>query len=571
MKQKQKFKNAIKFLSPYKGYYILLFILMIAEIGLNLTIPYFWSRFIVYIAKGSKDIAIKMLLFMIGFKVLEMIMAYLRPYVEHYIKNSINYDIRIAIYKKMLRLPIKAYDEMKMSEFMSRIKTEVREITFRFDKILVSLMGIIMTVTTVIIIFTINVVLALITLTVIPILYYIFSYYGEKLRKESIKMKNESEHFTSKVHESIIGMRDIKSLGIKKKEEKLIEETGEKLKNERIKYSLIDIKTRVFSRSANFFSEASGLAVGTFFVINGYMRLENLIAYRSYAIKVRRNIRQIARFNVNYQQILVSISRIMEIMESKRYEDEVFGEKCISEIDGTIEFKNVSFSYDPESRIFNNLDMYIKPNRKTAIIGKSGAGKSTIFNLILKFYQKNKGIIKIGGHDIDDFDEDSLRKHIAVIRQDIFLFNMSIKDNLRLAKSDATEKEIVEACKKANIHHFIKSLDSGYESIIEEGANNLSGGQKQRIAIARAILKGSKIMLFDEATSALDNKSQRKIEKAINKLKNNHTIVVVAHRLETVKNADEIIVLEKGKVSDKGRHEDLIGRNELYKEMCLEF
>ncbi len=228
---------------------------------------------------------------------------------------------------------------------------------------------------------------------------------------------------------------------------------------------------------------------------------------------------------------------------------------------------NISFSYSQDSSLLNNISFNINPNKKYAIVGSSGSGKTTIFNMFLRFYEPLSGEIFIDGIDIRKFDERTIRKHLTVVRQEPILFNTSIKNNLLIVKPDASFEEIVQACKAAYIHDYIVDLPNGYDTVISEKVTNLSVGQKQRIAIARAILKNSKIILFDEATSSLDNESQLNIKKSIDELAINHTIIVIAHRLSTVIDSDEIVVIEDGKIVGRGNHKALINENEKYRQL----
>lgn len=254
-------------------------------------------------------------------------------------------------------------------------------------------------------------------------------------------------------------------------------------------------------------------------------------------------------------------------MDNITYESEKFGDKHIENFKGNIEFNNVWFGYKKDKPILKGISFKISNNNKIAIIGKSGVGKSTIFNLLLKFYTPNKGNIKIDNIDINDYDEFTLRNNIAVVRQEPFIFNTSIKENLVIVNKNATDDDIIEACKEAYIHDYIINLPNKYETVVGENGINLSGGQKQRIAIARALLKNSKIILLDEATSALDNESQFYIKEALKDISNKRTVIIIAHRLSTIIDADEIYIINEGKIVGKGNHYSLIKDNIFYKEL----
>ena len=271
-------------------------------------------------------------------------------------------------------------------------------------------------------------------------------------------------------------------------------------------------------------------------------------------------------FNEMLKKFTLASSRVFEIINGK-FKKEKFGKRHLNHIEGNFEFKNVYFSYDKNIPILKNLSFKIKANETVAFVGKSGGGKSTIFSLIDKMYDIDKGEILIDNINIDELDKDSIRNNISIITQSPYIFNFTIKENLKISKNNATDEEIIEACKVAQLHDFIMSLPKGYDTLVGEGGLTLSGGQRQRLAIARALLKQTEIILFDEATSALDNETQKGIQKAINNMKGTYTILIIAHRLSTVVDADRLIVINDGKVDSEGSHEELLKSSKVYKEL----
>ena len=268
-----------------------------------------------------------------------------------------------------------------------------------------------------------------------------------------------------------------------------------------------------------------------------------------------------------YQKVSVSIGRINEILQNKMYDDEKFGTKNLKQIQGKIEFKNVNFSYANDEQILDNFNITFMPNKKQALVGKSGQGKTTIFNLITRIFDTTNGEIFIDDTNIKDLTEESLRNNISVIRQEPFIFNRTILENFKLVNNDISLEEVRKYTKMAYLDDYIMSLPNKYDTILGEGGINLSGGQKQRLAIARTLAKNSKIILFDEATSALDNKSQMFIKQAIDSLVKDHTIIIVAHRLSTIIDADIIYVVDKGKIVASGTHQELLKTSKIYKEL----
>ncbi len=278
-------------------------------------------------------------------------------------------------------------------------------------------------------------------------------------------------------------------------------------------------------------------------------------------------IENLTDFMQTYQKTDVSIGRVNDLFENRLYKDVSFGTKELINPKGIIEFKNVCFAYPKEKETLNNFNLKIEPNKKIAIVGKSGHGKSTLFNLLTRIFDVEKGEITIDGINIKELTEESLRNNISIIRQEPFIFNRSIKENFKILNESITLEDIRKVSKEAYIDQYIMSLPNEYDTILGEGGINLSGGQKQRLSIARTLAKKSKIILFDEATSALDNESQEYIKKTIDHLIKNHTVVIIAHRLSTIIDADIIYVVEKGKISDFGTHEELLNRNDNYKKL----
>jgi ATP-binding cassette subfamily B protein len=271
--------------------------------------------------------------------------------------------------------------------------------------------------------------------------------------------------------------------------------------------------------------------------------------------------------NQTYQKVVVALRRINELVLNRKYEDEKYGDISLRKVNGVIEFKNVYFGYPDEKDILKNFNLKIEPNKKIAIVGKSGQGKSTLFNLLTRVFDVTKGSITLDGIDIRDLDEKTLRKNISIIRQEPFIFNRTIKNNFKVVNKNITKEEIKEFNKRAYLDEYVNSLPDKYDTLLGEGGVNLSGGQKQRLSIARTLTKDTKVILFDEATSALDNNSQEYIKKTINNLVKDHTVVIVAHRLSTIIDADVIYVVDGGKIVGEGTHEDLLKTNKIYRNL----
>ena len=489
--------------------------------------------------------------------------------------NSMLYKVESALtrklgfftYKKSLDLPAVAFEKQSSGEIINRITNDSDTLSFAFGRLLNVVSSLVASLIIIFYVFINSWIIGLEIVVLIIILLLIIKKYNPKLKEIHKERKKEQDKFTSLVNESIRGIREIKTLGIKSSLIndmtniiKLIYKKSEKE---------IDIQ-KEFNIITRFIK--SILEVGVFItcVILLYFNKISLTFFISMTYYVYRYMWLIENINdltQTYQKVVVSIGRVNELLENKLYQDESFGAEKNSNIKGVLEFKNVIFSYPDEDVTLNNFNLKLEPNKKIAIVGKSGQGKSTLFNLITRIFDTNEGKILLDGINIKKLSEEELRKNISIIRQEPFIFNKTIKENFRLVDNNITLKEIRKYSKMAYIDDYIMSLPNKYDTVLGEGGVNLSGGQKQRLSIARTLCKKSKVILFDEATSALDNESQEYIKRAIDNLVKDHTVVIVAHRLSTIMDADIIHVVDKGKIVATGTHNNLLKTSKIYKNL----
>ena len=399
------------------------------------------------------------------------------------------------------------------------------------------------------------------------LLLLILKKYNPLLKNIHKERKNEQDKFTSLTTESIRGIREIKTLGIKNN---LISDMADIIKIIYKKSETeIDIQKRfnILTRLLKTCLEVGTFVTCVILVYYNKVSLTFFIAMTYYIYRYMWLIENINDLTQNYQKFSVSISRVNDILENKLYDDVKYGNFNLDKVKGIIEFKNVSFSYPKEDTTLKNFNLVIEPHKKVAIVGSSGQGKSTLFYLITRIFYVNEGSILIDNINILDLTEESLRKHISIIRQEPFIFNRTIKENFEIIDNNITLDKIRKYTKMAYLDDYIMSLPKQYDTLLGEGGVNLSGGQKQRLSIARTLSKKSEIILFDEATSALDNKSQEYIKKSIDNLVKDHTIVIVAHRLSTIIDADIIHVVDDGKIIASGTHEQLLKKCKKYKEL----
>ena len=489
--------------------------------------------------------------------------------------NSMLYTIESALtrklgfytYKKTLNLPAIAFEKTSSGEIINRITNDADTLSFAFGRILNVISSLVASLIVIVYVFINSWIVGLEILFFVSILFLILKKYNPLLRKIHEERKKEQDKFTSLATESIRGVREIKTLGIKNNLINdiidIIKDIFNKSKEEIDIQKSFNIKTRFLK---------STLEVGVFAtcVILLYYKSISLtffVAMTYYVYRYTWLIENINDLTQTYQKVIVSISRVNDILENRIYDDEKFGIKELNKVNGIIQFKDVTFAYPDEEKLLDNFNLSIFPNKKVAIVGSSGSGKSTLFNLLTRIFDPLEGEITIDGVNIQDLTEESLRKHISIIRQEPFVFNRSIKNNFKIINNKITISEIRKYTKMAYLDDYIMSLPKKYDTVLGEGGVNLSGGQKQRLSIARTLSKGSEIILFDEATSALDNTSQEYIKKTIDNLVKNHTVVIVAHRLSTIMDADIIHVVSNGKIVASGRHNELLNSSNIYIEL----
>lgn len=494
------------------------------------------------------------------------ILSFPRDYLYKYLEIKFTKNVIKDLYSKIQDMPAIAFEEVGVGEFINRLTTDPDRVLQLLSKLMKMTCRAFVIVLVLIIAFKSSIVLGLEILIFGFIMGYISYKFFPKIKKTQEQIKKESDLQVKTATENLTGIREIKALGVKKNIKiRLFDNIDRLFINERKmnNYELIYYNLNTITY---FILQTVILLTAGYYVYKGILSYAVFVVIESYVWRIDDVVESISDFGINYNKVKVSLKRIDDILSNKVYEDEKFGKVDLKSPNGIVEFKNVSFKYrKDEEYTLKNFSLKIEPNKKVAIVGRSGNGKSTIFNLLLRYFDSTKGNIYIDDINIKDLTEKSLRSNISIIRQSPFLFNLSIMDNFRIVKKNITLKEVREVCKRAYIDDYIMSLPKKYETIIGEGGVNLSGGQKQRIAIARTLLINTKIILFDEATSALDNESQEYIKKTIDNLTKDHTIIIVAHRLSTIVDADEINVIDKGQLVAKGTHKELMKSSDTYR------
>ena len=504
---------------------------------------------------------------------LKNIFGYLANYFLVFLRNGVIRDLRNAVYKKTMELPLSYFSETRKGDIMARVTNDVSMLEYSFLPVLELVVREPLTIIfTIVVMFYLSAKLTFFVFIFIPVTGIIISRIGKSLKRKSDRVQKEQGVILSNLEETLTGLRIIKGFsGEDKFYEKFQESTTR----------FYHYANKLLNRQnlASPASEFLGICViaillwyGGNLVLSGgggstsALDGSKFLVYMGLAYNILTPAKAISRGLYNIKQGSAAAERIQEIIDTENPLLDKVNAIVKDGFNSEIVFDNISFKY-AEEYVLKDFSLTIPKGKTVALVGQSGSGKSTIANLITRFYDVNEGQILIDGLDIRDLTTKSLRKQLGIVTQDAILFNESIKNNLKLGKDDATDEEIIDALKVANAWEFVKDLPSGIDTNIGDSGNKLSGGQKQRLSIARAVLKSPPIMILDEATSALDTESERLVQIALENMMKNRTSIVIAHRLSTIQNADEIVVLQKGKIVEKGTHDKLIIKNGIYKRL----
>lgn len=569
---KETFKNLKKVFKKYgreyKGILIKNSIFSLFGIFTNICIPIFSAKFIINFTDSKFEQAIYMSLIILVIYAAEIIKIMLIRRNNQILRRGIVKNIQMSLGREILRLEQATLDSNSSGTFIQRLTGDTEKMSRIFTNGMVIIVRFLSALGSFIAILIIDwhmfVFYACASL-ILSVLNYIKN---EKVGEKDREYRKESDKVAGLTGELVRGARDIKMLYAKESFMKNLDEKIVIQNEKHFEMRNVDMTYNLFIGYIKIFLEFIAVLLLILLINNNTLSIAVAIALYNYRNTVLTNFMDIVSELLDEcKNFNISSERVFAIVNNKEFKKEVFGDKTLDSIKGDFEFKNVSFGYN-ENLILKNLSFKIKTGSTTGIVGKSGSGKTTIFNLLCKLYNINDGEILIDGINIEELNEEAIRGNITIISQNPYIFNMSIKDNLRLVKSNVSDEEIVEACKTACLDDFIESLPNKYDTIVGEAGISLSGGQRQRLAIARALIQNTKIILFDEATSALDNATQLKIQTAIDNLKGNYTLIIIAHRLSTIINCDKIFILEDGKISATGSHKELLRNNKYYKTLC---
>ncbi len=500
-------------------------------------------------------------------RVIDVAAYYFMANIGHVMGARIETDMRTALFSHLERLSFGYYSQTKVGQLMARITSDLFDVTeFAHhcpEEFFIAGLKIVVSF---VILCTINVPLTLIIFAILPIMAVVCGRYNRKLRATFRRNRVQIGEVNAQVEDSLLGIRVVKSF---------TGEEAEMEKFERGNQEWLSIKRENYRRMGTFhamtrtFDGAMYVTViiaGGLFLLKGAITPADFMAYLLYVTTLLATIRKIVEFTEQFQRGMTGIERFFEIIDTEP--DIINPEKPIKKQDfkGNINFRDVSFAYadDPDTLILNKLNLEVKQGQSVALVGPSGGGKTTICNLIPRFYDVTEGAVEMDGIDVRKLDMKLLRQNIGIVQQDVYLFSGTIFENIAYGRPGATEAEVIEAAKQAGAHEFIMSTPHGYQTYVGERGVRLSGGQKQRISIARVFLKNPPILILDEATSALDNESERLVQKSLELLAKNRTVITIAHRLSTIRNADKILVLTEDGIAEQGTHEELLEKNGIF-------
>lgn len=570
---KQNLKKMISYYKPYMRVFWTDMFFATLSAGIALVIPLvirYVTSTLIYM--DTEVILNKIIYIAIGLLVLVVLDCYSKYYISNYghvMGTKIEYDMRAEIFDHFQKLSFAFYDNQKVGQLMSRITTDLFDITELMhhgpENVILSVVKI---VGAFIILMSISPMLAAAAFIILPVMLVYAYFLNKKMRLAFKQNRVKIAEINGQIEDNLSGIRVVKSFA------------NEEIENEKFRYGndgFLAAKKNSYHYMGTFHAglgafttliQINVIVVGTVLIARGSLNVSDLLTFLLYISVFTEPVRTLIDFTEQFQNGYTGFERFLEIMAIEPDIKDKEGAVELADVKGDITFENVSFQYEENAeKVLNHINLKVPAGAYMALVGSSGAGKSTLCSLIPRFYDVTGGTVKIDGKDIRDIKLKSLRDHIGIVQQDVYLFVGTVYDNIRYGRPNATREEVIEAAKNANAHEFIMSLPNGYETDIGQRGIKLSGGQKQRLSIARVFLKNPPILIFDEATSALDNESEKVVQDSLEKLAKDRTTFVIAHRLSTIKNAEKILVLSEEGIEEEGTHEELLAKKGTYEKL----
>ena len=573
-KRFESINTLLKYLKPYRRGFIISIVMLVVTCAAMVTSPNVEGMITNSILKDVTDIAkgvpgarfhmenvikiIILLLFIYAVKTAAQMISMIC--ITNSIQDTMR-DLRNACIEKINALPVKTLDSHPKGDILSRITNDIDAISNAMQQTFMNVIsGVLMVCFAIFMMFRVNLVMTLCVLVIIPISYIIIKKIA-KVSQESFDIHQRAlGDLSANVTESFSGYNEIILFGKQEESVKKFEKINENIRETAYKAQFLSYLMSPLLSLLTYLSIGVVSVIGTIYAIGGVITVGQLQAFVRFIWQVNEPLTQVSQLSSQIQSALSAMDRIHEFIE---YEEETDVEREEKEFEGNVEFKDIRFGYG-EKEVLHGVSLDAKKGETVAIVGPTGSGKTTIVNLLMRFYDPNSGSILIDGTNSKDINRSTLRDNIGMVLQDTWLFTGSIRENIRFSKPDATDAEIEQACKYANADEFISTLPEGYDTVIDEEADNISQGEKQLLTIARAILKDPKVLILDEATSSIDTKTEKNIQNAMDYLMEGRTSFIIAHRLSTIKNADKILVLKDGNIIECGNHNELMKENGFY-------
>ena len=510
----------------------------------------------------------KIILFALGLYAVSTLFSMIQSYIMAGVAQKVTYKIRNELTEKINKLPMKYFDKRTNGEVLSIISNDVDTLSTGLNQSITQIITSIFTIIGILVMMlSISWEMTLVSLLILPISAVILKKVIGKSQKYFVKQQEYLGHVNGQVEEVYGGHNIVKVFGRENEAIKEFEKDNQELYKSGWRSQFL---SGLMHPLMNFVGNVGYVAVailGGYFAVKGRITVGNIQSFIQYNKQFTQPIGQVAQISRTIQSMLAAAERIFEFLEEKEEVEDVKNPLSTDGLKGNIKFEHVHFGYDQEKTIINDFNADVKDGQKIAIVGPTGAGKTTMVKLLMRFYDVNSGAILLDGHNIKEFKRGELRKMFGMVLQDTWLFGGTIKENIKYSKPDATDSEVIEAAKAAHVHHYIKTLSKGYDAKINEESTNISAGQKQLLTIARVILANPKILILDEATSSIDTRTEQQIQSAMDNLMKGRTSFIIAHRLSTIKNADLILVMDHGDIVEQGNHEELLAKDGFYAKL----